>query len=83
MSFNGFALAGSYPYEMTANESRIVENIQYLGKQSPVTSTFFSRVVWSDPLESIAARRATTVRSHDAALLGPATSNPGVPAIRC
>lgn len=33
MSFNGFTLAGSYPYEMAANESRIIENIQYFGEQ--------------------------------------------------
>lgn len=32
MSFNGFDLAEAYPYELKANETGIVQNIQYYGE---------------------------------------------------
>lgn len=53
MSFNGFTLAGSYPYEMAADESRIVENIQYFGKHSiqqfPPTKVTMMMVFYGGP----------------------------------
>ncbi|CAM9958243.1 unnamed protein product [Scytosiphon promiscuus] len=39
MAFNGFTLAESYPYEMAANETRTIKNIQYFGAVSTATSS--------------------------------------------
>ncbi|CAM9958110.1 unnamed protein product [Scytosiphon promiscuus] len=46
MSFNGFTLAGSYPYEMDANETRIIKNIQYFGAEPTSTSSSDGESLW-------------------------------------
>ncbi|CAM9958176.1 unnamed protein product [Scytosiphon promiscuus] len=48
MSFNGFTLAESYPYEMAANETRTIKNIQYFGDEPTSDGTSLSiSTAWS------------------------------------